>query len=63
MLWLTGLNPQMLAMVQRVSLGEVLGHDRMHFNLETAVAKYLGSQHEESSAAVISESGQTGERQ
>ncbi len=42
-LWLVGLNPDVLAMVQRSPLGEVLGRDRMHFNLEVAVAKYLAS--------------------
>jgi high affinity sulfate transporter 1 len=36
-LWLVGLNPQALAMVQRSPLGETLGRERMHFNLETAV--------------------------
>jgi anti-anti-sigma factor len=40
-LWLVGLNPEVLAMVQRSPLGEVLGRERMHFNLELAVAKYL----------------------
>jgi sulfate permease, SulP family len=40
-LWLVGLNPDVLAMVQRSSLGEVLGREQMHFNLEVAVAKYL----------------------
>jgi high affinity sulfate transporter 1 len=40
-LWLVGLNPDVLAMVQRSSLGEVQGRERMHFNLEVAVAKYL----------------------
>jgi high affinity sulfate transporter 1 len=43
MLWLVGLNPEVLAMVQRSSLGEVLGRERMFFNLELAVAKYLES--------------------
>jgi high affinity sulfate transporter 1 len=42
-LWLVGLNPDVLAMVQRSSLGEVLGRERMHFNLEVAVARYLAS--------------------
>jgi len=42
-LWLVGLNPEVLAMVQRSSLGEILGRERMHFNLEVAVAKYLAS--------------------
>jgi sulfate permease, SulP family len=40
-LWLVGLNPEVLAMVQRSPLGGVLGRERMHFNLEVAVAKYL----------------------
>ena len=40
-LWLIGLNPDMLAMVQRSPLGGVLGRERMHFTLEQAVAKYL----------------------
>jgi MFS superfamily sulfate permease-like transporter len=42
-LWLVGLNPEVLAMVQRSSLGKALGREAMHFNLEVAVAKYLGS--------------------
>ena len=42
-LWLVGLNPQVLAMVQRSSLGKVLGRERMYFNLELAVATYLAS--------------------
>jgi high affinity sulfate transporter 1 len=41
LLWLVGLNPDVLAMVQRSPLGGVLGRERMHFNLEAAVAKYL----------------------
>ena len=41
-LWLVGMNPHVLAVVQRSSLGESLGREGMHFNLETAVAKYLG---------------------
>jgi high affinity sulfate transporter 1 len=43
LLWLVGLNPEVLAMVQRSPLGETLGRERMHFNLEVAVAKYLAS--------------------
>ena len=42
-LWLVGLNPNVLAMVQRSLLGKALGREQMHFNLELAVAKYLGS--------------------
>jgi sulfate permease, SulP family len=40
-LWLVGLNPEVLSVIQRSPLGERLGRERMHFNLETAVAKYL----------------------
>jgi sulfate permease, SulP family len=40
-LWLVGLNPEVLAMVQRSSLGKVLGRQQMYFNLELAVAEYL----------------------
>jgi high affinity sulfate transporter 1 len=39
---LVGLNPDVLAMVQRSPVGEALGRDRMAFNLELAVARYLG---------------------
>jgi sulfate permease, SulP family len=42
-LWLAGLNPTVLAMVQRSPLGKILGHEAMHFNLEMAVAKYLAT--------------------
>ena len=40
-LWLVNLNPRVLAMVQRSPLGEALGRERMFFNLEQAVARYL----------------------
>jgi SulP family sulfate permease len=39
-LWLVGLNPGVLKMVLRSSLGRTLGRDRMLFNLEQAVAKF-----------------------
>lgn len=41
--WLVGMNPRVLETVQRSQLGEVLGRDAMHFNLEVAVDKYLQS--------------------
>jgi sulfate permease, SulP family len=47
--WLVGLDPEVLSLIQRSGLGNVLGRERMHFNLELAVAKYL--------AAPASESG------
>jgi MFS superfamily sulfate permease-like transporter len=40
LLWLVGLNPGVLAVVQRSPLGATLGRDRMFFNLEQAVARY-----------------------
>ena len=41
-LWLVGLTPEVLAVVQRSPLGRLLGRERMFFNLEQAVASYLG---------------------
>ena len=35
------LNPDVLSVIKRSPLGDVLGRERMHFNLELAVAKYL----------------------
>ena len=40
-LWVVGLNPEVLAVVRRSSLGETLGRERMHFTLEVAIDKYL----------------------
>ncbi len=40
-LWLVGLNPGVLQMVQRSPLGTTLGRERMKFSLELAVARYL----------------------
>ena len=42
-IWLVGLTPGVLETVQRSALGKTLGRERMHFNLEAAVQKYLGS--------------------
>jgi len=42
-MWLVGLNPEVLAAVQRSSLGRTLGRERMIYNLEVAVARYLES--------------------
>jgi sulfate permease, SulP family len=39
-LWLVGMNTEVLRVVQRSPLGERLGRERMHFNLEAAVAAY-----------------------
>ena len=40
LLWLVGLNPGVLEMVQRSPLGETLGRERMFLNLEQAIARY-----------------------
>jgi len=40
-LWLIGMTPRVLAIIQRSPLGQLLGRDGMHFNLEIAVARYL----------------------
>ena len=41
--WLVGLNPEVLSVIQRSSLGKLLGRERMHYSLELAVAKYVAS--------------------
>jgi MFS superfamily sulfate permease-like transporter len=41
-LWLIGMTPRVLAIVQRSPLGQLLQREGMHFNLEIAVARYLG---------------------
>jgi len=41
--WLVGLNPGVLAVIQRSSLGKILGRERMYFTLELAVEAYLTS--------------------
>jgi sulfate permease, SulP family len=40
-LWLIGMTPRVLAIVQRSPLGQLLGREGMQFNLEIAVARYL----------------------
>ncbi|MGF6770661.1 SulP family sulfate permease [Paraburkholderia sp. GAS199] len=39
-LWLAGLNPGVLAMVQRSPLGDTLGRERMFYNLDQVVVRY-----------------------
>jgi SulP family sulfate permease len=39
-LWLAALTPDVLAMVKRSRIGELLDRERMFFNLQTAVEKY-----------------------
>jgi sulfate permease, SulP family len=42
-LWVVGVNPQVLNVIRRSSLGTTLGAERMHFTLDVAVRKYLES--------------------
>jgi MFS superfamily sulfate permease-like transporter len=39
-LWLAALNPEVLATVQRSTLGETLGRERMFFSVQMAVDKF-----------------------
>ena len=48
--WLVGLNPDVLSVIKRSPLGDILGRERMHFNLELAVAKYLAAPLSETAA-------------
>jgi SulP family sulfate permease len=43
-LWLIGMSPEVLAIVQRSPLGQVLRREAMHFNLEIAVRCYLNDE-------------------
>ncbi len=46
MLWLAGLNPATLEAVRRSALGEILGEERMFFNVQEAVQHYLDAERE-----------------
>jgi len=43
-LWLVGMNPGVLAVVERSPLGHILQREGMHFNLEIAVGRYLSDE-------------------
>jgi sulfate permease, SulP family len=38
--WLVGMSPGVLAMVNQSPLGQLMGRERMHFNLERALERY-----------------------
>ena len=42
--WLVGLTPDVLTAVRRSPFGKAIGQERMFFNLEQAVARYLATQ-------------------
>lgn len=52
-LWLSGMNPGVLAVVQRSPLGQMLRRENMHFNLEIAVKRYLTDEGVPQHACVI----------
>jgi MFS superfamily sulfate permease-like transporter len=39
-LWLAGLNPSVLAVVERSKLGQALGRERMFYNMQAAVEEF-----------------------
>ena len=41
-LWLAALNPEALRVIERAPLGKTLGHGRMFFNLDEAIASWSG---------------------
>ncbi len=47
-LWLIGMNPEVLAIVQRSPLGQVLRREGMYFNLEIAISHFLATAGNES---------------
>ena len=40
-LWLAGLNPEPLRIIQKSALGKTLGRPRMHFTIDQAVKSFL----------------------
>jgi anti-anti-sigma regulatory factor len=44
-LWLAGLNPEPMQLIQKSALGKILGRSRMYFNLEQAVESYQKGSH------------------
>jgi sulfate permease, SulP family len=53
-LWLIGMNPEVLAIVQRSSLGQMLRREGMYFNLEIAISHFLATAGNESGAIACS---------
>ena len=49
-LWLIGMNPEVLAIVQRSPLGQMLRREGMYFNLEIAISHFLATAGNESGA-------------
>ncbi len=58
-LWLVGMSPRVFAIIRRSPLGQLLGEQGMHFNLEIAVSRYLKMMDDPTQllAAAVSERG------
>jgi sulfate permease, SulP family len=54
-LWLIGMNPEVLAIVQRSPLGQMLRREGMYFNLEIAISHFLATADNESGAIARSD--------
>lgn len=50
-LWLAGLNPDVLRLIERAPLGAALGHERMFFNLRKALEAWLAMSDQPSATA------------
>jgi len=59
-LWLVNLNPEVLQMVQRSALGRILGRERMHFDHEVCLAKYLVRLEKEATRMDLGQSAPSG---
>ncbi|WP_266182685.1 SulP family inorganic anion transporter [Dyella humicola] len=55
-LWLVGLNPGVLTMVQRSPLGATLGEERLFFNLDQTVAAWLAHRGPSQASSTLRES-------
>ena len=60
-LWLIGMNPEVLAIVQRSPLGQMLGRGGMYFNLEIAISNFLATVGNKSGAIAHSSCGSVSE--
>jgi ABC-type transporter Mla MlaB component len=60
-LWLIGMNPEVLAIVQRSPLGQMLRRGGMYFNLEIAISNFLATAGNDSGAIARSSCGSLSE--
>ena len=60
-LWLAGLNPAVFAVVERSTLGETLGRERMFLNVQAAVERFQQREHRDEASTTRREEGATGQ--